>query len=161
MINRTVKVLGWGTGSSPATITANLDGIQVFSGTVSLIGMTMDNESEQTAPTLFTFEIPMDFVGTKKMSISVKGAPVRFGQIVVNYSEIEMSGLSYSSGQDIYHDIVEENDKGIRDPRSNVTIDGQSCSADRSLGRGTWHWTVDPGSIFEHDLTVSCLGLVE
>ena len=157
MTTRTAKVLGWGSGT--ATITASLDGNQIFSGAVDLVEMSKDNDSEQTAPTLFTFPLPMDFAGTKKMLISVKGAPVRFGQIVVNY--VEMGSINWSSGEDSYHDIVDRNDEGIQDPRSNVIIDGQPCSADRALGNGTWHWLVNPGSVFEHNLTVSRAGLEE
>ena len=31
--------------------------------------------------------------------------------------------------------------------------------ADRLLGKGTWHYVVNPGSIIEHDLTISAPGL--
>ena len=44
MANRTVKVLGWGSGT--AEITAILDGTTVFSGPVELVEKTSDNESE-------------------------------------------------------------------------------------------------------------------
>jgi hypothetical protein len=157
MANRTVKILGWGMGSSPATITAKLDGETVFSGDVDLVEMTKDNESEQTAPTLFTFEIPMDFAGSKNMSISVSKASVRFGQIVANYTKVGDHG--FSTGLDEYSDVVEFNSAYIRDPRSNVTINGEKHEADRTLGKGTWHWTVTPGSTFEHTLTVDLPGL--
>ena len=105
MTNRTVRVLGWGTGT--AKITAILDGETIFSDSVNLMEMTADNEAEQTAPTLFTFEIPMDFAGTKQMKISVTESPVRFGQIVANYSEVEMGNITYSSGVDSYADVIE------------------------------------------------------
>jgi hypothetical protein len=160
MTNRTVKVLGWGTGT--ASITAVLDGQTVFSGPVDLVEMTADNESEQTAPILFTFEIPMDFAGTKHMVITVAGMPVRFGQIVANYTEVDMGLITYSTGDDVYSDVVELDGAGIADPRGDaVIIDGQKHEANRLIGKGTWHWTVNPGSTFEHDLTVSKPGLVE
>ena len=160
MITRTVKVLGWGTGS--AEITATLDGETVFSNSVDLVEMTADNESEQTAPTLFTFEIPMDFAGTKQMVITVAGAPVRFGQIVANYTEIAMGEITYSSGADIYTDVTERDGAGIADPRGDeVIIDGQKHKANRLIGKGTWHWTVNPGSTFKHGITVSNAGLEE
>jgi hypothetical protein len=160
MTTRTVKVLGWGTGT--AKITAILDGETVFSDSVNLVVMTDDNESEQTAPTLFTFELPMDFSGTKQMVITVAGAPVRFGQITANYSEVDMGAITYSSGADSYKDVTELNADGITDPRGDeVTIDGQTHKADREIGKGTWHWTVNPGSTFKHDITVSKAGLVD
>ena len=55
MTNRTVSMLGWGSGT--AEITAILDGVTVFSGEVTLEEKTDDNESEQTSPVVFAFEI--------------------------------------------------------------------------------------------------------
>jgi hypothetical protein len=119
-------MLGWGTSAGSATVIATLDGTTVFDGQVNLVEMTAENESEQTAPTLFTFEIPMDFAGTKKMTISVAGAPVRFGQIVANNSEINKGAITDSSGADIYADVIEFDGAGIADPRGDaVIIDGQ------------------------------------
>jgi hypothetical protein len=161
MTNRTVKVLGWGVESSPAKITAILDGKTVFSGSVELVEITKDNDNGHTAPTLFTFEVSMNFAGTKHMAISVEDAAVRFGQIVSNYSEVEMGAITYSNGADIYADIAEFNAAGICDPRTNVTINGEKHEADRLIGKGTWHWIITPGSTFEHDLTIDKPGLEE
>jgi hypothetical protein len=161
MTNRIVKVLGWGLGSSPAKITAVLDGATVFSNEVDLVEITTANEAEHTAPTLFTFEMPMNFAGTKHMAISVENAAVRFGQIVANYAEVEMGAITYSSGADIYTDLAEEDDAGISDPRTNVTINGKKHEANRLIGKGTWHWTIKPGSNFEHDLIVKTAGFEE
>ena len=160
MTNRNIKVLGWGSGT--ADITAILDGETVFSGSVTLEQKTGDNESEQTSPTVFAFDIPLDFIGTKHMTISVKGSPVEFGQIVANYAEVEMGAITYSSGPDVYADVTERDPAGIADPRGDaVTIDGQRHEANRLIGKGTWHWPVNPGSTFEHDITVSRAGLLE
>ena len=157
MTNRTVKVLGWGSGT--AEITAILDGMTVFSGEVTLEEKTEDNEGEQTSPIVFTFEIPIDFLGTKHMTISVKGSPVEFGQILANYTELDMGVITYSTGPDEYADVAVDDEHGVRDPRTNVTIDGVKQEADRLLGKGTWHYVVNPGSIIEHDLTISAPGL--
>jgi hypothetical protein len=161
MTNRTVKVTGWGFGEGKARITAVLDGTEVFNGQVDLVDMTERNASEQTAPTLFSFEIPMDFAGTKNMVITVKDTAVRFGYILGNYVETEMGGITYSSGPDIYSDVADYDENFVKDPRSNVTIDGRPQKADRLLGKGTWHWAVNPGSTLKHDLTISQAGLEE
>jgi hypothetical protein len=159
MTTRTVKVLGWGVGS--AAVTATLDGATVFDGQVDLVEMTADNESEQTAPTLFTFEIPMDYVGTMHMTVLVANATTRFGQMIVNYKEVEMGAITYSSGVDDYLDIAEFDADYVRDPRTNVTIDNVPQSADRKLGKGTWQWTVNPGSTLAHDLVVPSPGMLD
>ena len=154
MTNRTVKILGWGTGNSPAAITAILDGVTIFSGEVNLVEMAPDNESSLTAPTLFTFEIPLDFSGTKHLAISVDKAEIRFGQVVANYTEIVDGEIKYSTGADEFSDIAVADENGIFDPRSNVLINGIKQEADRSIGKGTWHWYVYPGAIFTHDLNI-------
>jgi hypothetical protein len=159
MTNRTVKVLGWGSGT--AKITAILDGITAFSGSVNLEENNNNNQSEQTSPVLFTFEVPFDFLGTKHMVISVEDSTVEFGQIVANYTEMEMEMFTYSTGPDDFVDVAVNDEFGVKDPRTNVTIDGVKQSADRLLGKGTWHYTVNPGSLFEHDLTISSVGLID
>jgi hypothetical protein len=161
MTTRTVKVLGWGTGVSPAKITATLDGNTVFDGQVNLVELAADNESEQTAPTLFTFEIPMNYAGTMHMTVSVANAPVRFGQIVANYTEVGMGGITYSSGADNYMDVADYDSDYVRDPRTNVTINNIVQSADRKLGKGAWHWIVSPGLTLAHDLIVPKPGMAD
>lgn len=159
MTNRTVKILGWGEGT--AKITAILDGETVFSGNVDLVEMSKENETIETAPTLFTFDIPIEFAGTKHMVISVAGTTVRFGQIVANYTEIKMGDVFYSTGADEYADVSEFDDAGVCDPRANVTIDGEKQEANRLIGKGTWHWPVDHGSTLEHDLNIKKPGLAD
>jgi len=160
MTNRTVKILGWGTGE--AEVTAVLDGETVFSGSVDLVEMTKENQDFEHAPTIFTFEIPMNFVGTKHMVISVVKSAIRFGQIVANHAEVEMGSIVYSTGPDIFMDVSEYNSDFVRDPRGEeVTINGEKHQPDRLIGKGTWHWTVTPGSTFEHNITFDKAGLEE
>ena len=149
-------MLGWGEASSSATITAELDGTTVFSGQVNLVELTRANESEQTAPTLFSFGLPMEFTGTKYMKVTVADGTVRFAYIVGNYTQItNFVGMdNASSGPNNYVDVSIETDY-VRDARSNVYIDGIKQTPNRSLGRGAWHWVVGPGSTLEHNLTVS------
>jgi len=164
MTNRTVKILGWasGPGLVQPEITAVLDGETVFSGSVNAVEMTKENESEETAPTLFTFEIPIDFVGTKHMVISVAKSALRFGQIVANYAKVEIGEIVYSTGADIYTDVSKYNSDCVQDPRGEeVTINGKKQQPDRKLGNGTWHWTVTPGSTFEHNITFDQAGSEE
>jgi hypothetical protein len=164
MTNRTVKMLGWaaGAGIVQPEITAVLDGETVFSGSVDAVEMTKENQDYEHAPTIFTFEVPMEFKGTKHMVISVAKSAVRFGQIVANYAEVEMGSIVYSTGPDIFLDVSEYNGDYVRDPRGEeVTINGEKQQPDRKIGKGTWHWTVTPGSTFEHTITFDKAGLLE
>ena len=158
MTTRTFKVLGWGAGFTPASITAKLDGETVFSGEVELLDFANHNQTEDVAPVLFTFELPVDYEGYRHMSVTVDDAIVRFGHIVANYTEFENDPEFSSSGAECYLDISVLDD-GVLDPRSNVKINGVEQTADRTLGAGTWHWHVMPGSTFEHDFFVP-MGLV-
>jgi hypothetical protein len=151
MPNRTVRVQGWGTGT--ATLTAVLDGETVFSGDVELYPFAEDNSTEQTSPTLFSFEIPIDFGGTKDMKITVGKSSVRFGQIIANYTECEYGEIYYTGPYD-YADIAPVSPDGSGDPRDEVKIDGVLQKVERQGLSGTWHWTVNPGSVFEHKLVV-------
>jgi hypothetical protein len=116
MINRNVKVLGWGTGT--AKITAVLDGVTVFLDSVELVEKSNDNDGEQTSPTLFAFDIPLDFLGTKHMVVSVEGSTVEFGQIVANYTELDIGVITFSTGPDDYADVAADDDEGARSYRA-------------------------------------------
>ena len=153
MTTRTVKVQGWGCIGSEkrAKITALLDGEVVFSGDVDLVEMDETNDRMETAPTLFTFEIPMDFAGTKHLVCRNENAAVRYGQMVINYNIVEVGDIEYSDGPDIFDDVAWEDFNGIIDPRMNVTINGEPQSAMREFGNGTWHWTLQPDSSLEHE----------
>ena len=152
MNKRTVRVQGWGTGT--AALTASLDGEQIFSDDVDLVPFTDENSSAKNSPTLFSFEIPIEFAGTKQMKIIVDKATVRFGMIVANYTEVDW-GEIYYTGPYEFDDVSPVRELGIRDPRGNIRINGIPHSADRAGLMGTWHWTIDPGSTFEHDLLIA------
>jgi len=162
MALRTVKVQGWGCIGSEKRVrlTAQLDGEVVFSDEIDLVDMDETNDRMETAPTLFTFEIPMDFAGIKRMTITNENAAIRIGQMVVNYNIVEVGDILYSDGPDMFNDVAVEDADGIIDPRINVIINGQPQSAMREFGNGTWHWTLQPNSIFEHD-TVFRAGLAD
>lgn len=152
MEKRLFKVQGWGTGT--AALTAELDGEIVFSGDVELTAFSDETGSYKTAPTLFTFELPIEFGGTKSMKIKVEKSAVRFGQVVANYTEVDW-GEYYFTGPYEFADVALRHDSGSRDPRQNVRIDDVAQTVDRQGLMGTWHWNINPGSTFEHDLVIS------
>ena len=150
MANRTIRICGWGTGQTPAVITALVDGEQVFSGTVDLVELNELNQGEHNAPVLFTFEVPMDFAGTKHMKVTVADATVRFAYIQANY--VNTGG--FSTGAEGFSDAGQWID-GVKDARTNVVINGIKQAVNRDMGYGAWHWFIGPGSIFEHDIVIS------
>ena len=156
MEKRTIRVLGWGVDKQQSELTVTLDGATVFSGVVPLEEMTSENDSIATAPTLFSFEIPLDFPTVTRMKIVKDDATIRFSNIVGNYTLYQGPGLQMESGPFEFLDVAPLDDSGVRDPRNNVTINGRLQTPDRGTGMtGTWHWTIGPKTAFEHDLTIT------
>ena len=156
MIKRTIKVLGWGVSSQQSQLTVTLDGETVFNGIVPLQEMTSDNDRIETAPTLFSFEVPMEFSGTARMQIVKDRATIRFGNIVANYTLLVHAGVGIESGPFEFLDAAPLDDQGVRDPRANVVINGQlQIPARNDQLYGTWHWIIGPTDTFEHDLVIS------
>ena len=157
MQKRTIRVLGWGANTQPSQLTATLDGDTVFSGSVSLEPKTSANDSVETAPILFSFELPLEFAGVKRMKIINNGSnSIEFGQVIANYTLYTIPTTQIESGPFEFLDIGQIDEHGARDPRTNVVIDGRAQTPNRNgVHMGTWHWTIGPDSTFEHDLVIS------
>ena len=154
MTNRTVQIMGAGFGSTPATVTATLNGSQVFSGTVETLDIPipfLPADANVVAQTklLFTFEIPMDLTGAQTMTCTVANTTVVFAQINANYANRgNMVGntVTYTSGGPSEYDIISAA------PRQNVQIDGVPQDSPEDAGCG-W-WVVYPESTLSYDLIV-------
>jgi hypothetical protein len=94
MANRTIQFLGNGyapSGSEPIVITATLNGNTVYTGTIPTLYTDVVSRVPEDQVLLFSFEVPMAFVGTQPMSISLDnpvGVSVFFEQINANYTKI-------------------------------------------------------------------------
>ena len=114
MTTRTVKIFGLAYGSSPAEISVTLDGAPVYTGTVSTLDQLPlsgpDTEMVDATTEFCTFEIPMDFEGTKPMTCSVTNGTVIFAQITANYCVIGNAILAAGTGPDGFNSINGAND---------------------------------------------------
>ena len=151
MTLRTIQVLGNGFGETDATVVAILDGNTVFSGTVPTSNVAVpalpnSDLVDQTVP-LFSFEIPMDFVGNIPMTCQPTNGTVIFAQILANYTK--------SSGANNYVSLREI---ANTDPRNNVTVDGVAKTTDPSELPGTWWWTIDAPSVLSYNLEIGQAG---
>ena len=170
MSNRTVRIYGSGYGSVPATVTATVDGSQVFSGAVpTQPGPVPPLPGDGIATeVLFTFEVPIEFQGNVFLTTQVADSPVIFSQILANYGNIydkEMppGGQYVSTGADGYirsqgmpGPAVSPEDLPA-DPRSSVTIDGvqQTIPDPKPLGEsGTWWFVVPAGSTMSSNIAI-------
>jgi len=94
MANRTIQFLGQGyapSGTEPISITATLNGNVVYTGNIPTLYSSDISRAPGDQVVLFTFELPMDFVGPQPMSIALDnpvGVSAFFEQIYSNYMEI-------------------------------------------------------------------------
>jgi len=176
MANRTVQIIGYGFGNTPASITATVNGSQVFSGPVDTVNdpippMPIDPALANSGTALFTFEIPMNYSGALPMTVEVGNSPVVFAQIDANYANVANTSNTgnsnvttfTSSGPDGFLSIYRPWPIVIpAEPRSNTVVNGVPVTitqADRDQSDppilGTWWWTINPGSTFSCDINVT------
>jgi hypothetical protein len=89
MTTRTLQFYGQGYGTTPATITATLDGVTIYTGAVPTIDApyTYDYPDQ---PLLFEGgSIPADFSGTIPMTVEVTNGVVIFIWIYANYCPVQ------------------------------------------------------------------------
>jgi hypothetical protein len=153
MTTRTVKMLGLAYGSTPAEIAVMLDGVSVYAGTVTTVDTpipSMPNpDLVNTTIEFCTFEIPMDFEGTKSMTCTVTNGNVIFAQIHANYCVVTKTDPVAGTGSEVFGSINRDNDA-----RSNVAIDGIAQSMNHEAFPGTWWFKVYAGSTLTYDLNV-------
>jgi hypothetical protein len=171
MSNRTVQIYGSGYGSVPATVTATVDGTQVFSGAVPTQSGPLPSlpDTEITrGEVLFTFEIPMEFQGNLLLTTEIANSTVLFTDILANYGNIfdkavAPGGQYISTGPDGYIPI--QGNSGYyrepvpvpSDPRSSVIIDGipKSIPDPKPLGEtGAWWFGILPESTMSSNVAV-------
>lgn len=154
--NRTLQFIGYAYGNTPVSLTAEINGTQVFSGEVPTIDTEIPPPPNDLsgATALFTLTdsplFPVDFSGTYPMTVSVdNGYGIVIQNVLLNYMyHANVPG----NATDFYS--CYNGDAGITDPRSDVTIDGVAQTVTRPPN-GPWIWTVDTGSTLACNLNVS------
>lgn len=89
MTNKTVQIRGYGFGPSDATTTVTLDGNTIFTGAVPTTNQPVPSLPDTgllgESVVLFSFEVPVDFQGTKPMTCQVTNGTIVFADIFSNY----------------------------------------------------------------------------
>lgn len=153
--NRTLQVIGIAYGETPVTLTAEINGTTVFSGTVPTNNspLPVPSTSLANASPLFSIaDSPLfstDFAGSYPMTITVAGGyGALFGQIKCNYMQV---GNLY--GESTIFTTCYSTDTS-QDPRTNVVINGTSIQSDPPPA-GAWTWLVSSDGSIACDLNVS------
>ena len=153
MTTRTFKQLGQSYGSTPAIITATINGTVVFSGEITTIDTPLPilPNLSVTGTELFTWTNTVDFSGTQSFSISVDNSPLLLTDTSADYCVAN----NVSQFQSFYS--YTQGDTYIYDPFSNTAIDGVAVQRNTSIPEltGQWYWLVPAGSTFTATLNVN------
>jgi hypothetical protein len=174
MTTRTFKQYGQAYGSVPASITATIDGVQVFSGPVYTVDEPLPTDSTLiVGSTLFNWTNTVDFAGTQSFSISVTGSPLRLTTTVANYRYIFPYPPTFELPADSGNFVVPDADSlindyaffyianidgiQIEDPFTNVVIDGvpRQRGPNNADLPGQWQWIIPAGSTFTATLNIT------
>ena len=151
MTTRTFKQLGQAYGSTPAVITATIDGAVVFSGEIPTTDTPIPPMPDTSvgASELYTWTNTVDFSGTQSISISVANSPLLLTNTMADYCGNVVADFG-SFNSYIFDGVY------ISDPFSNVFIDGVSKSRgpDNNPLAGQWHWIIPAGSTWSATMTV-------
>ena len=169
MTNRTLQFLGLAYGNSAVTITATIDGVVVYNNTVATLNEPLvDNGTKWTTTNqLFTVEnsdqFPVEFAGSRTMSVSVTGGEgIILARVFNNYmTQYTQVGNTWSGTPGNATTFVQcfngtpTNSEGTPDCRSSVVIDGNVQVPPLEPSFGTWTWVVNNGSTLVCNLNVS------
>lgn len=153
MTTRTFKQFGQAYGSTPATITATINGTVVFSGEIPTIDSPLPGlpDLSITGTELFTWTNTVDFSGTQSFSISVANSP-----LLLTYTSADYCSANNVSQFQSFYSYIQDG-INISDPFSNTAIDGVAVQRgpDSTDLSGQWYWIIPAGSTFTATLNVN------
>ena len=160
MTTRTFKQLGQAYGTNPVTVVANINGVEVFNGTISAVDSQPVFTYQSDDRDLFSWTEDLSFAGPVEMEVSVTGGKLLLTETVANYIKIidaENPPPGVTSGADIFGRFYSQSvdNKTISDPRSNVVIGGESQTASRDTGLlGQYYWLIPAEATCTSTITI-------
>ena len=155
---RDFRQLGMGYGVSPVSITASVNGSQVFSGTVPTLDQPVPGDITPVQPpqeTCFSWTEPdTSWTGTRSFQLVNTGSGIF--RITRTQAIGDLSAEDGWSGVFFQEISTPAGNVAFTDPFTEVSIDGVPQSRPEYAGHyGQWHWTVAPGSTFTATLNVN------
>jgi hypothetical protein len=150
-----------GYGSQPTNVTVKIDGVDIYSGSVSTINTPvpcLPDSDVKINNVAWGWDDTAEFAGTRELSISVSGSPLLLAETLANNPHAgniqpEMEWLAFYC-KDI---------NGVKyfDPLSNQAIDGvaQRTAAQGVGNTGQQWWIIDAGSTFTATVNVDAVEL--
>ena len=158
MTTRIFKQQGLAYGSSPVSLVAKIDGVEVFNGPVPTLNAPIPDLPEVGYTThgvdLFTFDGDVAFAGNKTIEIAVSGGTLVVAGVDANYS-LHGRGAENMPGADIFSSAYfnEVNGTVYTNAITNVTVDDVARFDEECTG--TWFYIVGPGSTLKATLQIS------
>ena len=154
MTTRNFKQRGQAYGSTPASITATIDGTVVYSGPINTLDIpvpTRPDVATDPVPTIFTWTNTVAFAGTQSYSIAVTGSSLLLSTTMADHFTANNVAQ--------FNSICDREIDGIlvSDPFTNVAIDGVAMQRgpNNSELPGQWQWLIPAGSTFTATLNVN------
>lgn len=157
MYPRTFKQMGIAFGSQPLEITAKVDNVVVYQGTVVTLNEpapSLPNPEYSVTNELFSWTAPVNFEGPQVIEIIVgNGAELLVADLTANYTPLpgDVANTIVSSGADGF-EIFRWEQFG------NTYINGvlqEADSINHSELTGPWWWVLAPGSDFVENINVA------
>lgn len=167
MTLRTFKQYGKAFGLEPLSMTASLNGVEIFNGPIPTVinepGPDMATVTWPYGDVLFTWTDELEFVGSKEMRIQLIGQGyVMLTSTNANYVCVEVATepfyVTIPGGEEVFNGFYSQKFDGYEahDPFTNVVIGGIPCTPDNTgETRGQWTWIVHGGSEFVATLNVN------
>ena len=159
MTTRTFRQRGQAFGSSPVTITAKLDGVEIFNGTTptlnepfKLTGFDPDSNALDLGEVLFSWTGDSTFSGTKALEITVGSGFLVLMNTSANHPPYIMLDDPENEWAPVYYTQID--DVAYTNPWSNMIIDGKPQHPNNDIP-GQTYWLVPPGSTMTVDLNVT------
>lgn len=150
MTTRNFIQQGQAYGETTCTITANLDGATIYSGSAPtedsplppLPGAIIDTD-------VFSWQLPTDFQGTKTLVITVANAPFVLSDTLADRTDVaNINAFESSQFTQTIANII------VTDPLTNVTIDGVAATRGTD-STGQWYWLILPDQTFQATLNIT------
>lgn len=162
MTIRTFKQRGQAYGSSPVTIVATIDDVEVFNGVIpttdspyQLTGFDPDADWATLGDELFSWTDDANFTGTKTLEISVSGGYLVLMNTIANYPFLTADNAE-NQWSFVYTNTVD----GVlhTNPWSNMTINGQLQNPNTGVP-GQTYWLLPPGSVMSCTVNITAPGV--
>lgn len=170
MADRTIKLCGIGFDETPATTQITLDGVEIYNGAVYSTSEAptydlADKLEEISANPFVSWTEDHTYTGAKDLTITATKGDIMYIFARSNYMPISHTDAPtdyFTSGEDgwvaCYYTAPDETGGVLRDPNTEVTINGVAHTRDASVANakyGQWWWYIPEGETLSCKLNIS------